>query len=244
MLVPRPGLLLAAAALCALAAGEVRAADCPAVPEPHIPPVPVTPFNLTIVKKALGDYHDKGAYLPDIAAVYAAARAYIESRAGQLSKSAVVLDIDETSLSNWPNLAADDFGFFPNGACTLEAGFPCGFNAWVARGDAKPFDAARDFFNAAKAKRVAVFFITARKETQRAITEKNLRAAGYDGWTRLTLLEDGDNRTSQAYKSAARAELVKEGYTIIANIGDQVSDLAGGSAECTFKLPNPFYFIE
>jgi predicted secreted acid phosphatase len=103
---------------------------------------------------------------------------------------------------------------------------------------------ALDFFNAANAKRVAVFFITARKETQRVVTEKNLRAAGYDGWARLTLLPDGDKRTSQAYKSAARAEIVKEGYTIIANIGDQLSDLAGGSAECTFKLPNPFYFIE
>jgi len=28
---------------------------------------------------------------------------------------------------------------------------------------------------------------------------------------------------------------------IIANIGDQESDLAGGFAEKTFKLPNPFY---
>jgi hypothetical protein len=130
-------LLLATATLLAVAAGGARAADCPSVPEARIPPVPVAPFNLTLMKKALSDYHDKGSYLPDIATVYAAARAYVESRAGQVSKPAVVLDIDETSLSNWPNLAADDFGFFPNGTCTLEVGFPCGFNAWVARGDAQ-----------------------------------------------------------------------------------------------------------
>lgn len=86
-------------------------------------------------------------------------------------------------------------------------------------------------------------FITARKESQRAVTEKNLHGAGYDGWTKLVLKLDSDTSSAQAYKTAARAALAKD-YTIIANIGDQLSDLAGGSAECTFKLPNPFYFIE
>ena len=33
------------------------------------------------------------------------------------------------------------------------------------------------------------------------------------------------------------------GYWIIENMGDQPSDLAGGYAERTFKLPNPFYRI-
>jgi hypothetical protein len=38
-------------------------------------------------------------------------------------------------------------------------------------------------------------------------------------------------------------------FTLVANIGDQLSDIeqepgiAGGKAECGFKLPNPFYFI-
>ena len=34
------------------------------------------------------------------------------------------------------------------------------------------------------------------------------------------------------------------GYLIILNVGDQESDLTGGFADRTFKLPNPFYFIE
>jgi hypothetical protein len=34
------------------------------------------------------------------------------------------------------------------------------------------------------------------------------------------------------------------GFTIIANIGDQKSDLEGGYAEMTFKVPSPFYFID
>ena len=38
--------------------------------------------------------------------------------------------------------------------------------------------------------------------------------------------------------------LEAEGYTIIGNIGDQLSDLEGGHAERTFKLPNPFYLTK
>lgn len=45
-------------------------------------------------------------------------------------------------------------------------------------------------------------------------------------------------------KTAARIDIESRlGYTIIANIGDQDSDLRGGHAERTFKVPNPFYFI-
>jgi len=33
------------------------------------------------------------------------------------------------------------------------------------------------------------------------------------------------------------------GVTIIVNVGDQESDLAGSHAERTFKVPNPFYFV-
>jgi hypothetical protein len=33
------------------------------------------------------------------------------------------------------------------------------------------------------------------------------------------------------------------GHTIMANVGDQWSDLAGGHAAMDFKVPNPFYFI-
>ena len=40
-----------------------------------------------------------------------------------------------------------------------------------------------------------------------------------------------------------RERIEKDGYTIIANAGDQPSDLAGGHAEMTFLLPNPFYRI-
>lgn len=45
------------------------------------------------------------------------------------------------------------------------------------------------------------------------------------------------------FKSQARQAIEADGHTIIANVGDQLSDLTGGYAERCFKVPNPFYFI-
>jgi HAD superfamily, subfamily IIIB (Acid phosphatase) len=45
------------------------------------------------------------------------------------------------------------------------------------------------------------------------------------------------------FKAPLRAKIAAMGYTIIANVGDQFSDLEGGFAERTFKLPNSFYYI-
>ncbi|KAG2699214.1 hypothetical protein I3760_07G183100 [Carya illinoinensis] len=46
------------------------------------------------------------------------------------------------------------------------------------------------------------------------------------------------------FKSEKRNEMVKEGYRILGNSGDQWSDLLGSStANRSFKLPNPMYYI-
>jgi predicted secreted acid phosphatase len=55
---------------------------------------------------------------------------------------------------------------------------------------------------------------------------------------------DGATFASAAdFKAPTRREIVEQGYTIVLNMGDQLSDLEGGYAERTFKLPNPFYWI-
>ena len=45
------------------------------------------------------------------------------------------------------------------------------------------------------------------------------------------------------FKAPQRRNMVARGFTIVVNVGDQDSDLEGGYAERTFKLPNPFYYI-
>ena len=45
------------------------------------------------------------------------------------------------------------------------------------------------------------------------------------------------------YKSLTRQHIESLGYDIVANFGDQFSDLNGGFADATFKVPNPMYFL-
>jgi acid phosphatase len=90
---------------------------------------------------------------------------------------------------------------------------------------------------------VAVFFISGRPPYLREATERNLREQGYD-WDRLILLPEGAHFTSAVdFKAPERRKLAEQGYAILLSIGDQESDLIGGYAERTFKLPNPVYFL-
>jgi acid phosphatase len=56
-------------------------------------------------------------------------------------------------------------------------------------------------------------------------------------------LDRDDLLTVQEFKTAERTKVEAEGYTIIADVGDQISDLEGEHSGCHFKVPNPFYFI-
>ncbi|XP_050231799.1 acid phosphatase 1-like [Mercurialis annua] len=92
---------------------------------------------------------------------------------------------------------------------------------------------------------IKIVFLTGRKENKRESTVSNLKKAGYHTWNMLILKSDGmANKTAREYKSSIRADLEKKGYRIVGNIGDQWSDLLGGSAgRRSFKLPNPMYYI-
>ena len=101
-------------------------------------------------------------------------------------------------------------------------------------------------FREAEKDKVAVFFITGRPEGQRADTEGNLKAVGYDRWEGLYLRPEGHPKTQAVteYKSGDRSQIVSKGYRIVLNVGDQVSDPLGNpEADHSVKLPNPFYLI-
>jgi len=260
------GIVLMAALIPAI----VSAAECPARFEPSIPPPasietrenPIAQgSNIDTYKRQLTKYHDDGGYMKDIAAVMKDATNHVLGRAREVGWPAVVLDIDETSLSNWDNIKADDYGFIEGGACPLQAKMACGFNDWIDMAIAPAIEPTLKFFNAIRAKEdavsgkeipnIAVFFISGRREQQRRATLWNLDRAGFKGWTGIATRPDEEHGTIVPFKSRERYNIA-ERYTILANIGDQDSDLEdlkelkdlkGPSAECGFKLPNPFYFI-
>ena len=206
---------------------------------------PAQPSNVGDAILAAVAYHDSGAYDRDVAMVAERAAAWVKERAAQgVTRPAMVFDIDETALSNWQVIKRDDFGRPVAGPCDLALDGPCGWAAWDQLGADPAIGPTLDVFKAATAAKVAVFFITGRPEDQRAATERNLREAGYDGFVKLYLVPPGAKFGSAAdYKTPIRAAIEKEGYTIIANIGDQPSDLLGGFAERIFLLPNPFYRV-
>jgi hypothetical protein len=226
-------------------ASPAFAASCPKEPYVHFPQAG-RPVNLGELKLQLLDYKCFGGYDRDVDNALAQARVYIETRPGVVNNPAIVLDIDETSLSNWDEILADDFGFIADGQCDILPKGPCGDHAWELLAKASAIKPTLELFNAAVAKKIAVFFITGRNgdPATQAATEKNLHDVGYQGWSGLIMRPDGSSTPSAAdYKAPERAKLVAKGFTIIANVGDQQSDLDGGYAERTFRVPNPFYYI-
>jgi acid phosphatase len=201
-----------------------------------------TVSSLYDTQKGIESYLDSGRYERDFEAVVAQAQAHLERRASRVSKPAIVLDIDETSLSNWPAYRANGWARITAGACDLEHG-PCGIRAWQAMGASKALPATLGLVRRAHELGVAVFFITGRPPELQEATERNLREQGYvaDG---VILLPPGASYPSAAsFKAPARRRLAEQGYTILLSMGDQQSDLDGGYAEKTFKLPNPVYFL-
>jgi predicted secreted acid phosphatase len=202
------------------------------------------PANVGEAKRAATEYHSSGRYGRALAEVAAQARAWVAERAKQVDRPAIVFDIDDTAVTNWEVIQADDFGRVFGGPCEKLPEGPCGWVSWdlLARSPAIP--ATLDLYRFARDQGVAVFFITGRDETQREATERNLRNVGYGEYVKLDMVPIGAHFPQAAsYKAPLRAAIEASGYRIIANVGDQPSDLEGGHAERAFLLPNPFYRI-
>ncbi|WP_327718543.1 hydrolase [Streptomyces sp. NBC_00490] len=125
-------------------------------------------------------------------------------------KQAIVFDIDNTTLET-------DFGF----------SYPQPANEPVL-----------DVAEYAQDHGVSLFFVTARPGIIYSFTDYNLDHVGYDVsglYVRsfIDLFKD-----VAAYKTAQRVAIENKGYTIIANIGNNTTDLSGGHAEKTYKLPD------
>ena len=201
------------------------------------------PANVGKAKLAATAYHESGAYMRAFALAAAPASEWLRQRAPQVTRPAMVFDIDDTALTNWPVIVANDFGRFAPGPCLIPDG-PCGWHDWDLLGRDEALVPTLEVFRTARSLDVAVFFISGRPENERAATERNLRTAGYTGYVQAFFTPNGAHYAALAdFKAPVRAKIAGMGYTIIANMGDQYSDLEGGYAEKTFKLPNPFYYI-
>ena len=176
-------------------------------------------------------YRRSGQWNRDISTVAQRAKRYLKRRLARRrpARPAVVLDIDDTSLSLYACMKR--YAFAPSGVgrCVVAGGLPA-------------IRQTRSLFRYARKRHVAVFFVTGHPEWLRDLTVKNLRAAGYHGRWKLVMRPNGYSRSSLIpYKRGARRKIARRGYSILVNLGDQWSDLRGGYALGSYKLPNPMY---
>src|SRR5262245_54587926 len=115
--------------------------------------------NLYDTQRLIEQYLDDGRYAQDVANVVADARAWLEERSKTATRPAIVLDIDETSLSNWPAYRVNGWARVTTGVCDLQRG-PCGLRAWQETGQSKAIAPTLALAQRARELGVAVFFIT------------------------------------------------------------------------------------
>ena len=201
------------------------------------------PAGLGDLQAQLISYHDYGGYERDLDAVAAEAQS-VPARAGEKGDQARIGTRHRRDRSIRPQRknSANQFAYFPSGACDQ---LPKGRSDGVGNArECRAHSCGAELFRAAaKADGVTVFHNAGRDNGLRQATEKNLRGAGYEvGRARHAPGRQFHTHRGQL-QAPARKEIEERGFHIIANVGDQPSDLAGGYAERAFLLPDPFYRI-
>lgn len=202
-------------------------------------PIQAEPPNLSLIRKEIKHYYDSGLYYRELERTIKLAQEYIHQQYlinknnKHPQKLAIVLDIDETSLSNYDKMVKRDF------TSNKEQ-----IHKEILAANSPAIKPMLTLYKNALKKGIKVFFVTGRQESERSATRANLIKAGYTKWAGLYLRPNGYSSPSIIpFKSKAREMIAKKGYTIIASIGDQYSDIHGGYTKKGFKLPNPFYYL-
>ncbi|NEA66063.1 HAD family acid phosphatase [Streptomyces sp. SID12488] len=224
------------------------------------------PYNIGLLVKDIDTYYGttpdangvyqastSSQYAKDLAQIESAAKKYIDKTARKElhkgRKPAVVFDIDDTLLLSLDYEKKTNYTY--NSTTWAD---------YVAKADRPAVLGTPELVAYAKAKGVEVFYNSGLKESQRAAAVANLKKVGAD----INLdaahmfLKDAANPpaylsacataaawtcTTVQYKSGTRKHIEDLGYDVIANFGDQYSDLDGGYADKTYKFPNPTYFV-
>jgi hypothetical protein len=200
-------------------------------------------------------------YAREAESVAASGKRFLADRHHVHGTKAIILDVDDTTLLTWNYEVFSNWAYNPatNATYVNDQMFPAVFGMV-------------DLVRTAEREGYAIFYLTGRPTSQEQATLGNLTEdnVGVDaGYPKPTTLRDGEDGlftkpavadypdylqaacagdpngscTTIHYKAATRAHIESLGYDIVANFGDQFSDLEGGHADRTFKLPNPNYYL-
>lgn len=205
-------------------------------------------------------------YAKEAESVAARGARYLALRARHPSKKgrpAIVLDVDDTALATWNYEIASNWAYNPatNGQFVTDQKFPA-VPGMVAMATAAAKEGYAVFFLTGRG--AAQEAATLGNLTSDGVGEDagypqpTAPANGEDGlFTKPAVADYPDYLTTACaaeiaaarscttihYKAATRAHIESLGYDIVANFGDQFSDLKGGYADRAFKLPNPNYYL-
>ena len=239
-----------------------------------------TPLNLE------SNYANEAGSVADHTDHWLSARRHVPHRA-------IVLDVDDTTLTTWNYELYSNWDFNP----TTNAQFVGITNGTFTGNMFPPTPGMLDLANHASSLDYSIFWITGRGDSQHAATIANLvddSAAGLPPIDEVTLnghtipevdagyplptpidighggftdglftkppvgsypayldtpqfcgpfIDAGVSCPTIQYKSGTRAYIESQGYDIVADIGDQFSDLEGNYADKVFKMPNPNYYL-
>ncbi len=190
-------------------------------------------MNLGAAKNAVQAYYESGEYDHECSKIIDDAISRLDGEKIN-DKSAVVFDIDETALSNYDQTKSIGFGYINKM-----------WIQYILEGKAPAIKETKRFYDYLVSRKIRVIFLTGRMKEFYDATKRNLIDQGYSKFDTLIVRNDNERKIPAAeFKTEKREQLVKNGYDIIACIGDQWSDLVGGNTGYKIKLPNYLYLID
>jgi hypothetical protein len=150
-------------------------------------------------------------------------------------KAMVVFDVDETLLNSYSYSIEQDPQFTFDPTTWTEYVDECGYSV---------IPQTRDLFDRLKRLGVRIALVSAGDRDTKAAMVSCLNARGISGWDRYIMRGDKTaNLSAGEYKAIARKALQRDGYTIVASVGDQVSDMSYGHLKRGFLMPNTMYYL-
>ena len=222
--------------------------------------------NIDSVKKTIYTYYgdpgtgiankESSPYINELNSIVSKATAELkpeyDAAIAKGERPAIVFDADDTTLWTY-DMEVGDMHFNYN---------PAEQDVWVQGQKFPAVPGMVALERTAQKAGCTVVGLTGRNDNQKAATLGNLAKVGYTGltpenyytkWTGQGASQQPSyihcaaaSCTTIEYKSQTRAHVESKAggkYDIVANFGDQFSDLIGGHADRTIKLPNPTYYL-
>lgn len=193
---------------------------------------PPQPLNKS--KEIVQEYYESGKFDQEVTKVVKKFWKKLKKIA-VTAKSVIVCDIDDTFMSCYEANKKWGFGYL----MAIDTEWK-----WAQAANQPAIKPMKDLYDKLVKKGFKIIFLSNRPHHLFEATTKNLCKLGYTTYERLIIRPINDTITSgQKFKKKVRERLVKQGYNIVACIGDQESDITGKHSGITMKVPNYIYQV-